>query len=156
MNIQLRKIEPDDIKPFFTHQLDKEAQQLAAFTSADPTDWSAFERWWGRIFANGTVIGRTIEVNGRNAGSILRHESFGEPEISYWLDKSVWGQGVATEAVRQFLELVTERPLHARVAQHNIPSRRVLEKNGFVVTGQARGFANALQKEIDELLLTLN
>lgn len=44
--------------------------------------------------------------------------------------KEHWGS-VATRALAAFLRLVTERPLHAHVAQHNVGSRRVLEKCGF-------------------------
>jgi RimJ/RimL family protein N-acetyltransferase len=51
--------------------------------------------------------------------------------IGYWLGREHWGRGIATDALREFLELVDERPLQATVAHANHASVRVLEKNGF-------------------------
>ena len=45
--------------------------------------------------------------------------------------------------------------MYARVAKDNLGSRRVLDKCGFTVIGEATGFANARGMEIDELLLVL-
>jgi RimJ/RimL family protein N-acetyltransferase len=45
--------------------------------------------------------------------------------------------------------------MYARVAKDNLASRRVLEKCGFTVIGEDKGFANARGQEIDELLLEL-
>ncbi|WP_368483237.1 GNAT family N-acetyltransferase, partial [Streptomyces niveus] len=41
-------------------------------------------------------------------------------------------------------------------AADNSGSIRVLERCGFVITGHDRGFAQARQGEIDEVLLTLS
>ena len=58
--------------------------------------------------------------------------------MGYWIGKEYWGKGVATQALAQFLEDVKTRPLYAHVAKHNIASRRVLEKCGFVICGEDR------------------
>jgi RimJ/RimL family protein N-acetyltransferase len=47
------------------------------------------------------------------------------------------------------------RPIYARVAKDNVASLRVLEKCGFTITGQAKGFANARGEEIEEWILEL-
>jgi RimJ/RimL family protein N-acetyltransferase len=47
------------------------------------------------------------------------------------------------------------RPLHARVASDNVASHRVLEKCGFRVIANERGFAEARSAEIEELMLRL-
>jgi RimJ/RimL family protein N-acetyltransferase len=44
------------------------------------------------------------------------------------------------------------RPIYARVARDNFGSRRVLEKCGFKIIGESKGFANARGEEIEELL----
>ncbi len=54
------------------------------------------------------------------------------------------------------MEIVTERPLFARVAHDNIGSKRVLEKCGFQVVGKDVAFAQARQTDIDELILRLD
>jgi RimJ/RimL family protein N-acetyltransferase len=62
---------------------------------------------------------------------VLSFEHGGRREVGYVLGKAFWGQGIATAALRQFIELDTVRPLYAGVALHNVASRRVLEKCGF-------------------------
>ncbi|HEX5689187.1 MAG TPA: GNAT family N-acetyltransferase [Roseiflexaceae bacterium] len=59
-----------------------------------------------------------------------------EGEIGYWLGRQFWGQGIATQAVAAFLEIVTTRPLYAYAVAHNVASRRVLEKCGFLPHSQ--------------------
>jgi ribosomal-protein-alanine N-acetyltransferase len=41
-NITLTKTEEDDLEAFFQFQLDKEANYLAAFTSKDPNNKTAY------------------------------------------------------------------------------------------------------------------
>ena len=65
-------------------------------------------------------------------------------EIGYWLGKPYWGQGLMSEALSTFLSYIV-RYLHiyrfnAYVVEPNIGSRRVLEKNGFVLEGIQSGF----------------
>jgi RimJ/RimL family protein N-acetyltransferase len=56
--------------------------------------------------------------------------------------------------LKQFLGQEVRRPLFAHVAKHNIGSRRVLEKNGFIIFGEDKVlFEN---KEIEEFILKLN
>jgi RimJ/RimL family protein N-acetyltransferase len=53
------------------------------------------------------------------------------------------------------LQVQPSRPLVGRAAKDNVASIRVLQKCGFVLTGEDRGFANARGEEIDEVILTL-
>jgi RimJ/RimL family protein N-acetyltransferase len=50
----------------------------------------------------------------------------------------------------------TRRLIRGRAAKDNLASLRVLEKCGFKVVGQDRGYANARREEIDELVLRLD
>ena len=93
--------------------------------------------------------------NGCVAGSVASYGPAGELEVTYWLGRDYWGKGIATSALREFLKLVTVRPLHGRAAKDNLASLRVLAKCGFKVAGQDKGFANARGKEIEELVLKL-
>ena len=79
----------------------------------------------------------------------------GDTEITYWIDKKFWGQGVATKALNNFLDIETSRPIFGRVAFDNFGSQKVLEKCGFVKIGSDKGFANARQTEIEELIYKL-
>ncbi|MFY0022190.1 GNAT family protein, partial [Acinetobacter baumannii] len=63
-------------------------------------------------------------------------------EIGYWLAEPFWGQGIATEAVRQLVEYTFYYfdivRLYAEVFETNKASMRVLEKNGFYLEGVRR------------------
>ena len=154
--LELREVARDDLEVFFEHEQDPVANEMAAFTAKDPADRAAFLDRWDRIFADGNIVGRTILVDGEVVGSMLVHNWFGDPEVTYWIDREHWGKGVATGALNRFLDLVAIRPLYARVAHDNTGSRRVLEKCGFEVVGSETGYANARGEEIEELVLELN
>jgi RimJ/RimL family protein N-acetyltransferase len=152
----LRNVVNDDLALFFEYQLDQEANYMAAFTAKDPTNQEAFIAHWHRNLADETTINQTILFNGQVVGSVSSYEEEGKPEVTYWLGKDYWGQGIATWALKEFLAHHNQtRPIYARVAKDNLGSRRVLEKCGFKIIGEAKGFANARGQEIEELLLEL-
>ncbi len=153
--LRLRAIQDDDLPIFFAHQLDPEANYMAAFTADDPTDRAAFDAHWRRIRADRTNLTRTILVDEQVAGHIASFEYAGVREITYWIGKEFWGRGIATRALAAFLQEERTRPLHARAAQDNIASVRVLQKCGFTIVGEDQGFANARGAEIKEYLLIL-
>jgi len=154
--LHLRAVVNDDLPIFFAQQLDKEANTMAAFTAKDPTNQAAFTAHWHRILTDETVIIQTIICDGGVAGSVSSYEEEGNPEVTYWLGKEYWGQGIATWALQEFLAHHNQqRPIYARVAKDNLRSRRVLEKCGFTVIEESKGFANARGQEIAELLLEL-
>jgi RimJ/RimL family protein N-acetyltransferase len=153
--VQLREVRESDLPIFFEQQLDPTANYMAAFTVKDPADRQAFDAHWDKILGDEGITIRTILFEGQVAGSILSHAWFGELEVSYWLGKEFWGKGIATQALRLFLEHIQERPLYARAAKDNAASIRVLEKCGFEISGYERGFANARGEEIDEVVLVL-
>lgn len=128
---------------------------MAAFTSNYPEDRVAFDAHWTRIQANDDVFIRTIMVDGRVAGSVLSYVMEGDTEVSYWFGREFWGRGIATVALAEFLKLQTTRPIYARAAKDNVGSLRVLEKCGFRITGEDRGFANGRGQEIEEYVLEL-
>lgn len=156
-DFSLRDVLEADLPIFFAHQLDPEAQAMAAFTAKDPTDRQAFMAHWHRILADPTTIHQTIVVDGQVAGSVSSYQDDGHPEVTYWLGKEYWGKGLATRALSEFLAHANPtRPIYARAAKDNIGSLRVLEKCGFRVIGEDRGFANARGNEIEEFILQLD
>ena len=154
--LSLRAVSGTDLPIFFAQQLDPEANYMAAFTAKDPSNREAFDAHWHRIRAEPTILIRTILCDGQVAGSVLSYEDEGRPEVSYWLGREFWGKGIATWALGEFLRTANmKRPMYARVAKDNLGSRRVLEKCGFAVIAEERGYANARGTEIEELLLAL-
>ena len=154
--LSLREVTEEDLPEFFEHEQDKEAIHMAAFTPEDPADRDAFLAHWTRLLANDAIIKRTIELEGDVVGHIASWVQDGDRELTYWIDRSQWGKGVATTALRLFLDEVDTRPMFARAAADNRGSIRVLEKNGFVVVAEERGYANARGAEIAELVLKLS
>ena len=156
MNVSLRGVQDGDLSIFFAHSNDPRGVWMAAFTADDPSDRTRFDAHWVRIRQDPAVVVRTVAGE---SGEVVGHGALfgppGEREVTYWIGREYWGRGVATAALRQLLEAVAERPLHARAAADNGGSIRVLKKCGFVVTDHERGFANARGEEIDEVVLTL-
>jgi RimJ/RimL family protein N-acetyltransferase len=156
-DIQLRDVTNTDLPIFFAHQLDPDANHMAAFTTGNPADRDAFMRHWRRILSDDTCMIRTVLFKGEVAGSVASYvdAGLGEPEVTYWLGREFWGKGIATRALSEFLRIQTTRPIYGRAAKDNFASIRVLEKCGFVMVGSDRGFAKARGAEIEEVILKL-
>jgi RimJ/RimL family protein N-acetyltransferase len=127
--VRLRDVEPGDLPIFYEQQLDPEATRMAAFRSRDR---AAFDAHWAmNVLGNPAAVKQTILLDGQVAGNIGSWPQGDVRLVGYWIGKDHWGKGVATRALAAFLHLLSERPLHAHVAAHNIGSIRVLEKCGF-------------------------
>jgi RimJ/RimL family protein N-acetyltransferase len=131
--VVLRDVTRDDLPIFFEHQRHADSNRMAAVAARDH---DAFFAHWADVLADATNMTQTVLVDGVVAGNVVSWNGDGERLVGYWIGSDFWGRGVATQALAQYLELDTTRPLHARVAKHNVGSRRVLEKCGFVVVGE--------------------
>ena len=154
-DIKLRPTTVADLDSLFLFQLDKEAIYLAAFTPKHPTNKAAYLEKYTNILHDSTTNNQTILVYNVIAGSIGKFMMEGHAEITYWIDRKFWGQGVATRALQQFLDIETTRPIVPRVAFDNLGSQKVLEKCGFIKVGADKGFAHARQIEIEEFIYQL-
>lgn len=155
MDVSLRPVQDSDLPLFFVWMSDPESVRTAAFTVEDPADRHAFDAHWARVLADPSVVMRTVLADGSVAGSVGAYGTPDDRQVTYWIDRPRWGRGLATAALGALLDVVTERPLYARAAADNAGSRRVLERCGFVVTGEDRDYAHARGAETDELLFTL-
>jgi RimJ/RimL family protein N-acetyltransferase len=133
--VALRETIDADLGMLFEFQADPEASAMAAFPSRD---LPAFLERQARIKAGPSAITRTIVAAGGVVGSIGSWEVEGERDVGFWIGRDHWGNGYATAALRAFLDVDLHRPLHAHVVDHNIGSRRVLEKCGFVLDHSAQ------------------
>jgi RimJ/RimL family protein N-acetyltransferase len=127
--VRLRNVEAGDLPIFYEQQLDADAARMAAFPARDRAAFDA--HWEKNILGNPDAIAQTILFDGEVAGNIGSWSQEGMRLVGYWIGKEYWGNGVATQALFAFLHLVTDRPLHAHVVNHNVGSIRVLEKCGF-------------------------
>lgn len=138
-DVRLRPVEAADLPIFLAHQDDPIAAAMAVFPTRAP---DAFYAHWAEILADPTCLAWTITADGVVVGDIVSWVEDGRHEVGYWIDRQTWGRGYATAALRLLLDIVPDRPLHARAADHNIGSQRVLEHCGFVRVGEtdADGF----------------
>jgi RimJ/RimL family protein N-acetyltransferase len=156
VDIKLRRTEIADLENLFQFQLDKEGGYLAAFMPKDPTDKQAYLSKYTKLLGDKTVNNQTITVKGAIVGNVAKFIMHGDTEITYWIDRNFWGQGIATRALQKFLSIESARPIFGRVAFDNFGSQKVLEKCGFVKIGTDIGFANARQAEIEEFIYKLD
>ena len=105
--------------------------------------------------AEAFVVGVAGQDPARAATFLIEHEDHGPvgvlglfrdkdpvPETGYWIGREFWGRGLATEALEGALVWASRRwKRRALVAGHftdNPASGRVMEKAGFLYTGEVR------------------
>jgi RimJ/RimL family protein N-acetyltransferase len=154
--VALRPVDDSDLDALFEQRRDPESVLMAAFTAEDPDDRTAFDVHMAKVRTSPEVTTRAITVDGQLVGSIASFVIEGDTEVTYWIDRSFWGQGIAGRALALLLESVPVRPLFARVASDNVGSLKVLQKAGFAITGTEISFANGRNTEIEETVLRLD
>ncbi|MGK2860095.1 MAG: GNAT family N-acetyltransferase [Thermoanaerobaculia bacterium] len=150
--VLLRDVVEDDLPVFFEQQRDPAANEMAAFPARER---AAFMEHWARIAGDATAGTKTVVFRGNVAGNVVSWVLEGERSVGYWLGREFWGQGIATRALAQFLQLEPARPLYARVAKSHIASLRVLEKCGFTICGETKDVSSESGVEVAELVLKL-
>ena len=66
-----------------------------------------------RLRADTSVSYRVIDVDGAIAGTIASFRIDNQPEVTYWVDRTQWGKGIASAALQMLLAETAERPLYA-------------------------------------------
>ncbi|MEV4537683.1 GNAT family N-acetyltransferase [Asanoa sp. NPDC049518] len=153
--VTLRAVSRDDLDALYAQTRDPESVRMAAFTPLDPSDRAAFDARMERQLREPTIVSRAVTLDGVLVGSIGSWVADGERELTYWIDRAFWGQGVASRALEAFLRELPDRPINARAASDNIGSLTVLRRAGFQVVGTEIAWANARQAEIEETILRL-
>jgi RimJ/RimL family protein N-acetyltransferase len=153
--VKLRPVHESDLDAPFRQMSDPESVRMAAFTPEDPDDRQRFDAHMVRVMESPENTLRAITWEGDLVGSIGSFVVEGQTEVTYWIDRAVWGRGIASQALALFLEEVGIRPLYARAASDNAGSLRVLEKTGFRVIDTEVSFAPARGGEIEETILQL-
>ncbi len=86
----------------------------------------------------------------------LVHSKYGihshKDEIGYWLGKPFWNKGIMTDVIKKICSIGFNNfnliRIEATVFTYNIPSKKVLEKAGFMPEGTLRKFYKKDQKFI--------
>jgi RimJ/RimL family protein N-acetyltransferase len=135
-SVSLREVTDEDVEIFYDYQRDPIAVEMAAFPAREK---EAHLQHWAKIQADESTVNRTILFGDEVVGNIGSWVQDDKRLIGYWIGREHWGKGVATSALRQFVDLLGERPLFAHVATHNLGSIRVLEKCGFDAQSEEPG-----------------
>lgn len=161
VDVSLRRTLPSDVPALFEIQLDPAGNELAG---TKPRDRAAFEAVWQKIFRElppphlppAGATPRVIIADGLLVGSINIFQQEGKTSIGYWIAREHWGRGIAARALALMIAEVPTRPLFAQVVAHNVASRCVLERNGFVITGRESRPATDRYAAAEVIFLTLN
>jgi len=153
--VTLRPTTPSDAPALFRMESDPVARHMAAFGGEEPATLAPYQARWERMLADKAVTSRTVLWNGQVAGYVVQFELFGQPSVAVWIDRELWGRGIATRALSLFVAETPMRPLFARVAKDNVGSRTVVERCGFKVIGEDTGFARNRGTELTELIYRL-
>jgi RimJ/RimL family protein N-acetyltransferase len=153
--IALRRVEVSDLDAIYEQMRDPESVRMAAFTAKDPSDRSAFDAHMAKIMSSSENKLWAIIRDSRLVGTVGSYVSDGATEVTYWIDRTFWGQGIATRALGLLLDEISVRPIRARAASDNAGSLRVLQKAGFHPIGTELAFAPARGAEIEETILEL-
>ena len=134
MNVSLRPLEDRDLDTIYQQVTDPESVRMAAFTAEDQTDRRAFLNRMSRLRADTSVSHRVIEVDGAVAGTIGSFRIDNQPEVTYWVDRTLWGKGIASAALQILLAETAERPL----CPSGLGQRRFASRTGesWVPTGR--------------------
>ena len=151
--IALRPVEDSDLDVLFDQMRHPESVWMAAFTAEDPGDRSVFDAHMAKVRNSPDITLRAVTCDGQLVGSIASFIVEGQTEVTYWIERAAWGNGIASRGLALLLDLVPVRPLHARAASDNAGSLRVLQKAGFKAIGTESSFAPARNSEIEETIL---
>lgn len=162
--ILLREISLNDVPNFFNYISHKE---VSKFLSDDdlPTDIKHAQEelmYWYKLFRYKQSIYWAISIDNKMIGTCgfnnwnITHR---RAEISYDLDYNYWNKGIMTKVVKNicnfaFKEMQVQR-IQATVAEDNIGSTKLLEKNEFMLEGKLRKFGVLHGEEKNFLMYSL-
>jgi len=105
--------------------------------------WCISDRSSGEKFGSVALLPMPVEEDDTDFSLVIPGQMpDGDVEIGYFLKRSAWGNGYATEASRRLIRMAFEESRLTEVVATfevgNIASRNVLKKAGFVDRGMAQ------------------
>ncbi|MFJ7935801.1 GNAT family N-acetyltransferase [Sporosarcina sp. NPDC096371] len=146
----LRQVTLDDAADMFHYLSDQDVVKpmgLDPFQTVKDV-WDEI-KWYTAIYEEGTGIrwGITLKDSGKVIGScgfLNRIPKHYRAEVGYEVSKDYWGQGIASEALEAVVQygyyhLQLER-IEALIEPANVPSQKLVEKQGFKKEGLLRHY----------------
>ena len=154
--VTLRPLADADLDALFEWEREPRAVEMAAFTGPDPSDRAAFDAHYQRVRSNPSNLLYAVDDEGSFVGTVASFTRDGDREVTYWINPARWGEGLATAALGEFLQIETTRPLFGRVAEHNAGSAKVLARAGFEQIGVETSFADGIGRDVVEHIYKLD
>ena len=138
--VELRERTEAHVREYFRRTRDGKIRRM--LPGGPETEDAAVENFRRTLRPGASSYGKTVYAGGRYVGDVwitgIHEEDTPDAMLSCCVfDDSLWGCGVATEAVRKFLPAAAEkyglRTIGAFAYAENAASLRVLEKSGFAV-----------------------
>lgn len=98
----------------------------------EPLDWEEHVTWFAKRPPERKDL--MIEYHGRRVG-VVSIAADGDTGV-YVGEETLWGKGIAEEALKQACHAMSDRELTAQIHEDNTRSRRLFEKCGFEETGR--------------------
>ncbi|MFF2370328.1 GNAT family N-acetyltransferase [Agromyces sp. NPDC058110] len=154
--VSLRATRDTDLDTLFLIGHDPVAVRSTRPAPPGTDDRATVEARWRVLMADPAIDLRTVRADGEIVGSVARWYEQGAPEVVTWIDRAHRGHGIATRAMRIFLEVLDERPVRAHATSDDAGSVRVLEHLGFEPVGTEGSSAGpAGGTDVEELLYLL-
>ncbi|BDE05529.1 N-acetyltransferase [Vulcanimicrobium alpinum] len=143
---RLRAFDERDDEALLRHANDPAIGRNLRDRFPHPYDIEDAREWIALTRMDRPATNLAIDVDGEVCGSIgiaVGHDiERVSAEIGYWLGRSVWGRGIATDALRLMTEYAFETFDLTRIwavpFARNLASHRVLEKAGYLREGLLR------------------
>ncbi|WNB90906.1 GNAT family protein [Bacillus sp. NEB1478] len=146
----LREVTAEDAKDMFPYLSDPEVMKHMGLEPYETEEEVLNEiEWYQSIYKEGTGIRWGITEKGSDkvigsCGFLNRNKKHFRSEVGFELSKEYWGNGIAGEALAAvvkygFQKLQLER-IEALIEPANLPSQRLIEKQGFQREGLLRHY----------------
>jgi len=158
----LRQVTTEDAADMFAYLSDQDVVKPMGLEPFETVKDVLDEiKWYASIYEEGTGIrwGITLKDSGKVIGScgfLNRIPKHYRAEVGYEISKVYWGQGIASEALEAVVKygyhhLQLER-IEALIEPANVPSQKLVEKQGFKREGLLRHYEFARGK-FDDLYM---
>ncbi len=158
MVICLRPITEADLQTLAQFLCDEDAIFMAGAGSGS-TDVSTHIQHFKKLMEDESISMAVIISGASVVGYIAAFMRGDEREITYWIGREYWGQGIASKAVKLFLPSLQEKyvgeQIFARVVKGNKASEHVLLKAGFKATQTDKFYSDIRSTEVTETIFCI-
>ena len=161
----LRQVTSDDANSLLTYLSDIDVMKYMGLEPFKSIDDALDEiSWYKSIFEKGTGIRWGITLKGQREiiGSCGFHNKVAQhyrAELGFELSKEHWGKGIASEAIEAVIcygfEQMNLQRIEALIEPPNIPSQKVVERQGFMREGLLRSYEYTCGKFDDLYMYSL-